>query len=372
MHDQTLLDVVDCINTTGWAFFEMHCRVLTTDDTGAWHQVLSRIPKTDIYFLPEYHRLYEQNGDGSARLFIAEDGDRVYVHPFLLRPISEVAGQPLREPLYDASSVYGYEGPLSSTDDAAFNEAGSRMLGTWFRDNNVITEFVRFNPLLDNYRLVDADYTVQMNRETVAVPLSEDGEATNKAASPEHRNRVRKALKEGLECRELPGQAGLDVFIPLYVRTMDMLQAQQLYYFSEVYFKMLLELGSAVRIFAVFKDDVPIASALFMFHGDVVHYHLGGSDPEQRRYAPNNLLFHTVAITGGKEGYRWLHMGGGRTAHPQDSLLVFKTQLSRERLSYYLGQRVLNPEIYQKLCDLWVQQKAAEALPPFFPAYRAP
>jgi hypothetical protein len=355
-------------------------RLLTTAQAEDWHALLARLPHNDIYFTPNYHRAYERNGDGEALLFVAEAADALYVHPFVLRPLARIGTQALPHTLYDSTTIYGYGGPLASTPAADFVHRADDVFHDWCQQREIITEFIRFHPLVDNYRLVDNRYTVQFNRETVVMPLSPVADELLSLAAPVHRNRVRKAVKEGLVCREISDEAGLAQFKTVYFHTMQGLNAHPMYYFSEAYFQSLLEdfhtvphhTGRSARIFGVFYQGDLIAAAIFFFFQDKVHYHLGGSLFEMRHLAPNNLLFHHVALTAAQAGYRQFHLGGGRTAAPDDSLMSFKAKLSPHRARYYTGYRIHDEAMYQSLAQVWLQQRGTAQLPDYFPAYRAP
>lgn len=56
----------------------MKFRVVDANAASDWHAALQRFPTGDIYFLPEYHRAYEQNGAGTALAFMAEEGKEFF------------------------------------------------------------------------------------------------------------------------------------------------------------------------------------------------------------------------------------------------------------------------------------------------------
>ncbi|HTP13549.1 MAG TPA: hypothetical protein VMM37_07955, partial [Bacteroidota bacterium] len=90
---------------------------LRTDQSTEWLRVLQSIRKYDFYHLPSYHKLAEQHGEGVAELFVHREGPYLIAIPLVLRSISS-AGE-LDGPgigLNDATSVYGYAGPLASDD----------------------------------------------------------------------------------------------------------------------------------------------------------------------------------------------------------------------------------------------------------------
>ena len=345
--------------------------VLSTQESEGWYNALERLPQTDIYFLPEYHRAYELNGDGMAYAFAAEEGDHVLFYPFFVRPIERVGFEPVPEPWYDIETVYGYSGPLCTTTDTAFLAGAWATFAAWCREKCIVAEFIRFNPLIDNYRYVDNPCRVVLDRETVAVNLKCSEEDLWTSYPSVQRNMVRKALRKGLVCEEVSAIEGLNAFRHLYDDTMDGIGAHHYYYFSDAYFNYVRHaLSEKVKLFVVRDEDQVVAAALFLLHGDRIHYHLAGSDVRYREAAPNNLLLHTVAQWGRERGFRWLHLGGGRTANPDDGLFRFKASISRLRLPFYIGKRVHNQDAYERLCAEWMRQKGVTKKPSYFLLYR--
>ena len=349
----------------------MKWQTLDTGEPEEWHNALRRIPTTDTYFLPEYHRAYELNGDGVAHAFLAEDGDDLLFYPYFVRPIERVGSEPVGEPWFDIQTVYGYSGPLCTTNDTAFLARAWAAFADWCQRERIIAEFVRFNPLIENYQYVNGSCRVDLDRETVVVPLECSEEQLWTSYPRVHRNMVRKALSNGLVCEEVHAVEGLSVLRRLYDEMMDRVGASRYYYFSDGYFDYLCNaLGEKVKLFTVRDGDQTAAAALFLAHGYTIHAHLGGHDIRYSGAAPTNLLYHTVAEWGRQRGFRWLNMGGGRTPDPNDSLFKFKASLSRSRAPFYIGKRVHNPETYEQLCTLWMEQRGVSERPSYFLLYR--
>jgi len=349
----------------------MKVRVYNTQEFDEWNNVLRRFPQTDIYFLPEYHRAHELNGDGTAYAFVAEEDDHVLFYPFFVRSIKKVGPKLVTGSWYDIETVYGYSGPLCTTADRAFLKKAWEAFGSWCRGKHIIAEFIRFNPLMKNYRYVNGSCRVALDRETIGVGLDCSKEELWRSYPSIQRNMVRKALRHGLVCEEKPIAQGLKAFKGLYDKTMEYVQARNYYYFSDRYFDYLRDgLGDKVRTFVVRDANRIVAAGLFLVHGDRIHYHLAGSDLAYRKFAPNNLLLHTVALWGQEHGFRWLHLGGGRTPSSDDSLFRFKASISRLRLPFYVGRKVHNREVYEGLCAEWMQQKGLTKRPNYFLLYR--
>ncbi len=81
---------------------------LVPADGARWRRVLA-LARHDVYHLPEYAVIEAQRVGGEPVAFVATDGDRVWFVPLLLRPVPGTGR-------IDATSPYGYPGPLSNAD----------------------------------------------------------------------------------------------------------------------------------------------------------------------------------------------------------------------------------------------------------------
>lgn len=100
----------------------MNTKILTLDDSLEWSRLLSQFPseRKDVYFTPEYYFLYEAYGDGVATCFVFEKEGEIALYPFLINPITTL-GYKLDKEYYDIQGAYGYNGIITSSEDADFN-----------------------------------------------------------------------------------------------------------------------------------------------------------------------------------------------------------------------------------------------------------
>ena len=90
---------------------------LTTRHAYEWLRVIEQCAPYDFYHLPQYHALAEGLGEGSARLLVYTEGNHVIAFPLLLRSFDGVeASGAIGSGWMDATSVYGYPGPVKSTE----------------------------------------------------------------------------------------------------------------------------------------------------------------------------------------------------------------------------------------------------------------
>lgn len=350
----------------------MNTLVLSSSDAASWNRFIAHIPEADIYFRAEYCRIYEENGEGMARLFVYAEDDLVVCYPFLLRciddlPAARAAG--FGQSYYDISTPYGYGGPLTNAGPEARDGLMERFSEEFHRyclDRNIVTEFVRFHPILRNYEWYPAA-NPSYSKNTICLRLTDDEAVITGRYKSDNRNRVRKARKEGLGIvRADPDR--LEQLLRLYYSTMDRNHAKPYYYFSETFFANTVRLlHGHIELFEVTHEDKIIASCLFMHFNQYVHYHLMGSDSDYLRFAPINLLIHEAALWAKEQGYAYLHLGGGYTGN--DSLYRFKKTFNEEQsLDYYVGNKIHMPDIYAKLQE-HVRDMAKDE---YFPAYRHP
>jgi len=81
--------------------------VVPVANRSRWAGALARIGCSDPYYLADYHDAYGYDG-GTAFLYVAEVGGERLIHP--------VRRHPVESGLCDLESVYGYTGPLATSE----------------------------------------------------------------------------------------------------------------------------------------------------------------------------------------------------------------------------------------------------------------
>ncbi|HRZ50243.1 MAG TPA: hypothetical protein P5338_12695, partial [Bacteroidales bacterium] len=62
-----------------------------------------------------------------------------------------------------------------------------------------------------------------------------------------------------------------------------------------------------------------------------------------------------------EQGCTMLHLGGGSTRDPYDSLLKFKKGFSGHTARFYIGKKIHNPVVYCEVMEAWKQKYPALA-----------
>ena len=354
--------------------------VLLISQRDAWQAVLREAGGYDTYHLPEYHAVAEAAGEGAAHLFVYRESGYTIALPLLLRSLDGVAG--ISENctgLLDATSVYGYGGPIGSQDPLppGFIRGFQSALSAQLRERRVITVFSRLHPLLPHQAALVGLGECPVLWRTVSIDLTLPLEAQRAGYRKNHREGVSKLIRKGLTCVHDSDWRHFDVFQEIYAETMRHVEASPSYYFSAEYFTRLRDtLGAHVHLFAVLHENRPVCAALMFESQGILQYHLSGTSLSARKLAPMKLLLDGVREWGTRRGLRVFHLGGGMTARPDDPLFHFKLGFSDRTHDFAIWRWIIEPDVYRTLCEARAAWNSKHGLcatsADFFPQYRCP
>ena len=156
-------------------------------------------------------------------------------------------------------------------------------------------------------------------------------------------------------------------FVTMYKGTMLRDNANDYYYFSDDFYKSIIEdLGDNVTIFYAEYQNNIISMALILHNMNGAHYHLSGSDYNYKHMSSTNQLLYEVSNYLCANNIKSFHMGGG-LGGKQDSLYKFKKSFNKsDDLEYHIGQITYNEKIYDWLSDQSESDRNAD----YFPKYR--
>ncbi len=321
-----------------------------------WATALTQAPRHDCYHTWGYHRIAQGSGEGEPLLFAVRTSRGGLLLPLLERA---VAGSTRR----DLTSVYGYPSPLAWGELTADTLARlwEQLLAHLAR-RGYVSLFSRCHPLLTPALPGE---TLQRSGPVVLIDLDRPEQEQLGDYRDNHRRDLRKLARLGVACHaEAPGEA-LAEFVANYEATMRNLQAEPYYFFPPRYYRELLAAPSFdARLYTCRLDGQAICSGLFIFCGDFVQYHLGGTAPAFAALAPTKLMFDSVRRDAAREGRRHFCLGGGLGCR-EDSLFNFKAGFSRQTRDFCLIRKILDPEEYQRLSARVPNQTH------YFPCYRA-
>jgi GNAT superfamily N-acetyltransferase len=330
-------------------------------DAPEWESLL-RAARHDFYHLPEYVALCAAHEDAQPRALYVTDGEKTMLLPLAIRRIPGGG--------FDATTPYGYPGPVGSgTDDPAFLRvalvAGSQVL----REAGIVSAFVRLHPLLNPLPPQGVGTLVQ-HGETVSIDLALPTEELWAQTRLNHRRDITRAVRLGYVARMDEEWRHLESFGHLYRATMARRSARPFYFFADTHFDRLRDaLGESVHLCVVEKDGAVAAAGLFVETDGIVQYHLSGTSDAFRAVQPTKLMIHIVRGWAKARGSQVLHLGGG-VGGQDDSLLLFKIGFSPLRHTFTTLRMVMDEQEYRRLVAARDARLDPDARTGYFPLYR--
>lgn len=346
----------------------------TLEENIKWDSIVKTFEHYDVYYLSGYCKPFEKHGDGEPVLIYYENKNLKAINIVMKRDISNLneLTTTLKEgENFDLSTPYGYGGFLLEGEINKENiDKLNKEYCDFCRRNNIISEFVRFHPVIKNVEQNREIYDITQLGETITIDL-ESKELIWSNLTSKNRNVIRKAKKSGVEIFWGRNPELYEKFIPMYNKTMDGDNATDYYYFNgEFYESILGDLKYESMIYYAEYQNKIISMAIILFHNNQMHYHLSASDFEYRNLAASNLLLYEVACWGSENGYKTFHLGGGLGSQ-EDGLLKFKKAFNKNSdTSFSIGKKIFDVERYNQLVKLRYQGEILNNKSDYFPQYR--
>ncbi len=324
----------------------------------------------DIYFEEKYGRLYEKIENGKVDIFEYKNELGSIRTMFIKR---EIPMKIDNKTYYDLITPYGYGGPIIV--DCIDNISRQKLVQEYYKSfktyceaNDIVSEFIRFHPILENHNDFKDIYNVQYMRKTLGTNLKDFDDPIQSEFSKKCRNVIRRALRNGITFKIEKNPDKIDEFKDIYYSTMDRNNASEYYYFDDEYFDNIINnfKENVILVKAIYEEKT-IAAGLYFIFNKIIHEHLSGTLNEYLELSPAYILGYAVTLWGKENGYELIHHGGGRSNSEDDSLFKFKKKFAKNtEFDFYIGKKVWDIEVYNKLCELKGVNKNTE----FFPAYR--
>ena len=340
--------------------------VYTLEQSEQWDAIVCSYIDHDVYWLSGYVKAFRIHGDGEPLLFSYEGADTRGINVVMKRDVARdprFKGKIEEGQYFDFATPYGYGGWIiegGNTGDLfqAYDQ--------WLQKHGIVSEFVRFHPMIGNHEASRSFYEVVQLGEVVHMDLSSPECIWNNIIS-KNRNMIRKAVKNGVVIYNGRFPEIYEKFRVIYNATMDKDDAEEYYYFGpEFYRSVLTDLPQNAQVFWAEKDGQVIAASIMLAANEKMNYHLSGSLREFSSLAPTNLLLYQAALWGCANGYKTLYLGGG-VGSGEDSLFKFKRAFYKEDLHhFYIGKKIYNQGKYEELIGF----RSEIENPGFFPEYR--
>lgn len=329
-------------------------------DKNKWDELVNQFSDKDFYHSFDYHELQQE--EGSPVLLKYMEDNTIIALPLLIRPIPNTD-------FFDATSVYGYPGPLGLNISRSFNNNNFRKeLFEYFESINVISVFSRLNPFISSQKIIlNMMGSISSNGPVVFIDLTKTLDQQLKSYQKRVRGQINKARRH-CSVIEATNESQFEEFISIYHENMDRVNANSEYYFSDSYYKKIVNSSSFETQILLAIDEESgetMAGSMFISLDNCVHYHLSGTRTAYLPMMPTKLLIDEMRIRATNSNKKFVNLGGG-LGGKVDSLFNFKSSFSKDFKDFCIWKLIVNKEAYQQLSS----NRNKTIKTSFFPEYR--
>ena len=348
--------------------------IIGLEHSEQWDEIVKSFKEYDVYYLSGYAKAFQIHGDGIPILVYVERSELRGMCVYIKREISLNKRSRVSEKnqIFDLITPYGYGGFLFDGADKSKIDAMLVELQDYFFKEGIVSEFVRWHPLLNNVDslrgkidIIDLGHTIHMDltsKETIWQNITS-----------KNRNTIRRAQKCGIVIHHKQERYFLSIFNEIYNSTRRKDNAEEYYYFEDAFYDSIhSDLKNNYELFYAEIDGKIIAMAIILFANRKMHYHLSGSLVEYRNLNPTNLLLYEVACWGAEQGFETFHLGGGLGAS-KDNLYNFKAAFHRYAANQFsISKMIYNQGVYDYLVNERIKESDSfDTGSHFFPLYRS-
>lgn len=331
-------------------------KIIYLNDKKSWTAIINKLQSSfylDIYFYYDYIDLCCNRNDEGC-LYYYEEDNKIWINCFIKRKIILEGMSQKNQDFYDIETPYGYGGPLCNTEDKIFIKKANYEYSKWVGQKKVIVELSRFHPLIKNENNFDETVTVSLIKSTCSLNLNLI-DRNFKPFKSKIKNILKNAYKNKIRVKISNDVQDYKYFKKTYRKFIIKKKANKEYLFNSIYFKKLFKLISKYGFISTVIDqnNNKICSGIFFYGKEILHYHLSASDNQKRINGIFNLMIFESALHGKNIGLSRLHFGGGVSNDLNDTLFKFKRSMATDTHKFYIGERINNRKIYEKIIEKW-------------------
>ncbi|RLD62838.1 MAG: hypothetical protein DRJ01_05300 [Bacteroidetes bacterium] len=335
------------------------------NDFKLWQKIVKSNDDIDVYYLPEYLKVFENNGDGKSQIAIVYNNDKDFlIFPYFIREIESTQ-------LFDIITPYGYGGALCKSSTIS-TEIFYKDFEDYCINNNIVSEFIRFHLFDSNPKLFNGE--LKNTNDVVIVDTRKSIDVIEREYNRSVRKNIRTAIKNEVNVIIDKDFKYLEEFYVIYQETMKKNNALKYYYFDINFFEDIAKYlkNNAILFHSIYQDRI-VASELVIYSKYYSYSFLGGSLDEYIHLRTNNILKHKIIEWSNHNLIKYFILGGGYTK--DDGIFRYKKNFSKsDPLNFYVGKKIIMKNQYFDLLDIFRRKINMSILDfekvEFFPKYR--
>jgi hypothetical protein len=318
----------------------------TKDGIHKYKLLLFSFGINDPFCLPDYINIFSGGMNNLICFSFITRNNGLIIMPGYLNPIV-IAEQEIE--YFDFISPYGYTGPFFSKEIVESDIHSFWMhIDNWYLDNNVVTEFIRFNLSGNQLHYTGKIFPTMLNIKGKIINEENQWSAFDHKV----RKNVNKAIRENISSKvfyiDIPKDKILEFHI-IYIQTMKRTGANENFFYTiEEFEKFINENKEYVAICTIYFQGIPISSELLLISNDSIYSFLGGTDEMYFDKRPNDFLKFEALNWARNNGKKYYILGGGHGF--EDGIFKYKKSFfPNDFVYYYTGRKILNITVYNEL-----------------------
>ncbi|MBR9706175.1 GNAT family N-acetyltransferase [Candidatus Pacearchaeota archaeon] len=334
---------------------EYELEIIPLEEKNQVKNILNKVPEHDIYTHPNYLKLFQDYTRNKAiYVYYGNKKDFILI-PYFERSVNFFGYDD--SDYIDLVSPWYYGGPCYNVNNKKLlKEMFSNFIerfGEYCKNNKVITEFQRLNPLLKNHELYKNGSKIFYDRDIVYIDLTKNLENINKEYTKHTRKNIKKAKINGLGVYPDESKKSISKFIKIYSESMKKKNAKDYYYFNETFFENLFKkFKGEVRLFNVEYNGKVICSSIVLGIHNILHDYLRGVNSDYLHLRPNDILIDEIIKWAKSSNYQYFCLQGGVSSSDDDGIFRFKKSFSSTTSKFFTYRKIHNLDEYIKLCGI--------------------
>lgn len=319
----------------------------TLEGMEEYRLLLFSLNNSEPYFLANYFDVFCEGFENLICFYFRVDSlELTILMPGYLKPIK--IGTKTTD-FFDFITPYGYTGPFfSSNTKQSDREEFWKIVDNWYKRNNVVTEFIRFNLSGNHEHYSGTVFPTMLNIKGKIIAK----ELQWTAFDAKVRKNVNRAKRENLNSEIYYSNIEDDKiaeFYNIYIQTMKRAEAKENFFYSLEQFKIFINANTeSVAICTIYFEKSAISSELLLVSNDSIYSFLGGTDEYYFDKRPNDFLKVEALDWARIEGKKEYILGGGYGF--EDGIFKYKKSFFPNDVVYfYSGRKILNQKIFDDL-----------------------
>lgn len=275
---------------------------------------------------------------------------------------------------YDFSTPYGYTGPFCSKNTGENTLLNFWKVTTkWLLDNNVVSEFIRFNLFNNAFGYNGVIHDTMLNIKGRIIHEDDQWKAFDAKVRKNVKRAQREELKYSIYYQEIE-QIYINEFYSIYIDTMKRTNAKEFFFYTlESFNHFILNNLELCAICTIYDNDKPISTELLLISNNSVFSFLGGTLGDAFEKRPNDYLKFEVINWARSQGFENYVLGGGYGY--EDGIFKYKKAFfPNDVIKYVTGRKIVDQEKYLNLVNEVNDKKCEEEYldindNSFFPLY---